>query len=103
MSRTITCFARSTVSSTCPRFGRTEDDLLRQKNARLRGKIDEVVNNDPELRDLLEEIALKQGEDVQVRVRADLQERARATPSSAERARREHRHPKASTPAVRLA
>ena len=40
----------------------TEDDLLRQKNDGLRGNINEVLNNDPELRDLLDEIALKRGE-----------------------------------------
>jgi hypothetical protein len=43
----------------------TEDDLLRQKNDGLRGNINEVLNNDPELRDLLDEIALKRGEQVQ--------------------------------------
>ena len=62
----------------------TVDDLLRQKNDRLRGEIDDVLRDDPELRNLLEEIAIKQGEEVQMgmpfleRVQADLQERARA-------------------------
>jgi predicted nuclease with TOPRIM domain len=57
---------------------------LRQKNALLRGKIDEVLNNHPELRDVVDEVALKQGTHVQEgtpfleRVQANLQARARA-------------------------
>ena len=60
------------------------DDELRQRNARLRDKIREIVERQPELRDLSDEIALEQGMHVEVgtpfleRVNAKLQERARA-------------------------
>jgi hypothetical protein len=60
------------------------DDELRNKNADLRNRIKEVLENHPELRDVTDEMALKQGMRVQVgasfleRVEADLQERARA-------------------------
>lgn len=61
-----------------------KNDELRQKNARLREKINEVLNNHPELRDVSEEIALERGMHVEVgtpfleRVQGKLQERARA-------------------------
>ena len=61
----------------------TEDEL-RQKNARLREKINQVLENHPELRDATDEIALHQGTQVQVgtpfleRIQRNLQERARA-------------------------
>jgi hypothetical protein len=59
-------------------------DELRRKNARLRDKIDQVLEKHPELRDMTEEIELRQGFHVQVgtafleRVQGKLQERARA-------------------------
>ena len=55
----------------------------RQQNARLRGKITEVLNNHPELRDVVDEVALRQGAQIQEgmpfleRIQANLQERAR--------------------------
>ena len=60
------------------------DTELRNKNADLADKINEVLKNHPELRDVVDEVALKQGMWVQVgtsflqRVQADLQERAQA-------------------------
>ena len=57
---------------------------LRHKNARLREKINSVLEQHPELRDVTDEIALKQGTRVRVgtpfpeRIQANLQERARA-------------------------
>jgi hypothetical protein len=60
-------------------------DELRLKNARLRDKINQVLERHPELRDLSDEIALEQGIHVEVgtpfleRVQGKLQERARAT------------------------
>jgi hypothetical protein len=60
------------------------DDALRQKNARLREKINAVLNNHPELRDVSDQIALEQGMHVEVgvpfleRIQGKLQERARA-------------------------
>lgn len=59
-------------------------DQLRRTNARLREKINSVLEQHPELRDATDEIALKQGAQVQVgtpfleRIQANLQERARA-------------------------
>jgi outer membrane protein TolC len=59
-------------------------DEMRRKNARLRGKINSVLEQHPELRDATDELALTQGTQVQVRVpfleriQANLQERARA-------------------------
>ena len=59
-------------------------DASRQKNARLRDKIDEVLEKHPELRDVTEPIALRQDLHVQVgtpfleRIQGKLQERARA-------------------------
>jgi hypothetical protein len=59
-------------------------DELRRKNARLREKIDQILELHPELRDATEEIALRQGLDVQVgvpfleRIQRKLQERGRA-------------------------
>jgi hypothetical protein len=59
-------------------------DELRRKNARLRQKINSVLEQHPELRDATDEIALKQGTQVRVatpfveRIQANLQERARA-------------------------
>jgi hypothetical protein len=59
-------------------------DELRNKNADLGNKIHEALQKHPELRDVADEIALKQGMWVQVgtsfleRVQSDLQERARA-------------------------
>jgi hypothetical protein len=37
------------------------DDVLRRKNARLGGKINEVLQRHPEVRDVPDEIALRQG------------------------------------------
>jgi hypothetical protein len=57
---------------------------LRHKNARLREKINSVLEQHPELRDVTDEIALKQGARVRVgtpfleRIEGNLQERARA-------------------------
>ena len=57
---------------------------LRHKNARLREKINLVLDRHPELRDVTDEIALKQGTRVRVgtpfleRIQGNLQERARA-------------------------
>jgi hypothetical protein len=61
----------------------TRNDL-RRKNARLRDKIAQVAEKDPELRDVNEGIALRQDLHVQVgtpfleRTHGKLQERARA-------------------------
>lgn len=60
------------------------DDELRRKNAWFRGRINEGLEKHPELPDVADEIALKQGMKVQVgtsfleRVQANPQERARA-------------------------
>jgi hypothetical protein len=57
---------------------------MRYKNARLREKINLIVEQHPELRDVTEVIAVQQGSQVKVatpfldRVQANLQERARA-------------------------
>jgi hypothetical protein len=57
---------------------------LRHKNARLRQKINSVLEQRPELRDVTDEIALKQGTRVRAgtpfleRIQGNLQERARA-------------------------
>jgi hypothetical protein len=62
----------------------TPADKLRHKNARLREKINEVLEAHPELRDTNDEIALHQGLHVEVgtpfleRIQGKLQERARA-------------------------
>ena len=59
-------------------------ETVRRKNARLRAQIDQSLEKHPGLRDLIEEIALRQDMRVQVgtpfleRVQAKLQERARA-------------------------
>jgi hypothetical protein len=61
-----------------------ESETLRSKNARLRDKINSVLEQHPELRDATDEIALKQstqaeiGTPLLVRLEAILQERARA-------------------------
>jgi hypothetical protein len=61
-----------------------EPETLRRKNARLRDKIDQVLERHPELRDVTEGIALRQDLHVQVgtpfleRIHGKLQERARA-------------------------
>jgi hypothetical protein len=61
-----------------------EPETLRRKNARLRDKIDQVLERHPELRDLTDGIALRQDLHVQVgtpfleRIHGKLQERARA-------------------------
>ena len=61
-----------------------EQETLRRENGRLRDKINEILENHPELRDATDEIALTQGLHVEVgtpfleRVRDKLQERARA-------------------------
>jgi hypothetical protein len=61
-----------------------EQETLRRENGRLRDKINEILENHPELRDATDEIALTQGLHVEVgtpfldRVRTKLQERARA-------------------------
>jgi len=60
----------------------TED--LREKIARLREKINQILETHPELRDATDEIALKQDIDAQIgtplleRIQRSLQERARA-------------------------
>jgi hypothetical protein len=57
---------------------------LLRKNARLREKITQILENHPELRDATDEIALKHGMDVQVGtsflepIQKNLQDRARA-------------------------
>jgi hypothetical protein len=57
---------------------------LRQKNARLRQKINSVLEQHSELRDVSDEVALKQGTRVRAgtpfleRIQSNLQERARA-------------------------
>jgi hypothetical protein len=59
-------------------------DELRRKNHRLRDKIDQILLQRPELRDVIEVIAFRQDMHVQVgtpfleRVQGKLQERARA-------------------------
>jgi hypothetical protein len=59
-------------------------DELRRKNARLRDKIDQILEQHPELRDVTKVIAFRQDLHVQVgtpfleRVQRKLQERARA-------------------------
>jgi hypothetical protein len=70
------------VASSAP--APAEPERLRRKNARLRDKIDQVLEKHPELRDVAEGIALRQDLHVQVgtpfleRVQSKLQERARA-------------------------
>jgi hypothetical protein len=70
------------VEGTTPLPG--EYETLRRKNARLRDKIDQVLERHPELRDVTEGIALRQDLHVQAgapfleRVQGKLQERARA-------------------------
>ncbi len=60
------------------------NDESRRKNARLRQKINSVLEQHPELRDATDEVALKQGTQVRggtpflERIQANLQERARA-------------------------
>jgi hypothetical protein len=78
------------VAGTTPELPQAENpetllkDASRQKNARLRDKIDEVLEKHPELRDVTEPIALRQDLRVQVgtpfleRIQGKLQERARA-------------------------
>jgi hypothetical protein len=78
------------VAGTTPELPQAENpetllkDASRQKNARLRDKIDDVLEKHPELRDVTEPIALRQGLHVQVgtpfleRIQGKLQERARA-------------------------
>ena len=78
------------VAGTTPELSQAENpetllkDASRQKNARLRDKIDEVLEKHPELRDVTETIALRQDLHVQVgtpfleRIQGKLQERARA-------------------------
>ena len=78
------------VAGTAPETEQFEDpeDIikveLRQKNARLREKINSILELHPELRDAIDAIAVTQGTLVQVgspfldRVQANLQERARA-------------------------
>jgi hypothetical protein len=62
---------------------RAKDDL-RSRNARLREKIDSVLEQHPELRDATDEIALGQGQHVEIgtpfleRINGKLQQRARA-------------------------
>ena len=61
-----------------------EQETLRRENGRFRDKINEILEDHPELRDATDEIALTQGLHVEVgtpfleRVRTKLQERARA-------------------------
>ena len=78
------------VAGTTPELSQAENpetllkDASRQKNARLRDKIDQVLEKHPELRDVTETIALRQDLHVQVgtpfleRIQGKLQERARA-------------------------
>jgi hypothetical protein len=60
------------------------NEELRDKNARLRDKINQVVEHHPDLRDLSDQVALEQGMHVEIgtpfleRVQGKLQERARA-------------------------
>jgi hypothetical protein len=60
------------------------NDELRNKSADLRNKINEALEKHPELRDVVDEIALKQGTYVEQgvpfldRILANLRERARA-------------------------
>jgi hypothetical protein len=55
----------------------TED--LQDRNARLRGKIEQLVDNHPELEAVVNDIALKQPTTASLeKVQANLQERARA-------------------------
>jgi hypothetical protein len=76
------------VAGTTPELSGTPEAAikseLRRKNARLREKINSVLEQHPELRDVTDEIALKQGARVRVgttfleRIEGNLQERARA-------------------------
>ena len=67
------------VAGTTP----AEPETLRRKDARLRARIDQVLEKHPELRDVTEGIALRQDLHVQVgtpfleRIQGKLQERAR--------------------------
>ena len=76
-SATADKFAGTTPAPTGP-------ETLRRKNARLRDKINQVLEKHPELRDVTEEIALRPDMHVQVRtpflerIQGKLQERARA-------------------------
>ena len=55
----------------------TED--LQDRNARLRGKIEQLVDNHPELEAVVNDVALKQPTTASLeKVQANLQERARA-------------------------
>jgi hypothetical protein len=61
----------------------TMKDDLRHKNIRLREKINDVLENHPELRDVVDEVALKQrsrapvGASILERIQIKLQEQAR--------------------------
>ncbi len=78
------------VAGTTPEFPqpKTQEAMrksdLREKNARLRQKINSVFEQHSELRDVTDEIALKQGTQVRLgtpfleRIQSNLQERARA-------------------------
>ena len=75
------------VAGTMPELPKPEAMIkrdLRYKNARLRERINSVLEQHSELRDVTDEIALKQGTRVRVgtpfleRIQANLQERARA-------------------------
>ena len=76
-SATADKFAGTTPAPTGP-------ETLRRQNARLRDKINQVLEKHPELRDVTEKIALRQDMHVQVRtpflerIQGKLQERARA-------------------------
>jgi hypothetical protein len=71
------------ASESQTREGRTKDEL-RDRNARLREKINSALEQHPELRDATEELTLEQGLHVEVgtpfleRINGKLQERARA-------------------------
>ena len=78
---------RSDRSATPDKVAQSETESkneLRRKNARLREKIDQILENHPELRDATDQLALRQGLDVLVavpfleRIQRKLQERARA-------------------------
>jgi hypothetical protein len=78
------------VAGTVPEAGQIENpedmtkEATRHKNARLREKINLILEQHPELRDATDIIAVQQGSHVEVgtpfldRVQANLQERARA-------------------------
>jgi hypothetical protein len=77
------CASVNPVTLTTPPEGMAKDEL-RNRNARLREKINSVLERHPELRDVTDELALQQGLHAEVgtpfleRINGRLQERARA-------------------------